>query len=328
MTKKSVVWLAIVTFSIVLGLAVSLASAAELKKVAVLLPGSAGDQSWNSYGFKGIQAIQRELGVEIAFSENVPSAEQVDAFRDYARKGFDMVFGHSGRFLDAAKQVGPQFPGTRFVVVAGTAGNGKNVDSVDVARDQFAYVEGVIAGLMTKTNKVGIVGGLQGLLALMKTVGGFRRGVNAVNPDAVVTAVWLDSMEDIAMGKEALYPLVENGADVILGILNRGHIGIIEASKEKRVFTVGRSLSHTKLASDYVLTNTVEDWPSIYLAMAKLEKEDKLKGEYKVFGYHTPESNGALLLYKAGVPFNPVIPRSVLEKVKQVQEDLASGRTP
>lgn len=313
-----------------LGLVLTLSAmgtiAGEVKRVAALLPGSAGDQSWNSYGFKGLQSIRDGIGADIAFSENVPSAEQVDAFSDYARNGFNLVFGHSGRFLDAATRVGARFPETRFIVIAGTGGNGKNVDSVDVARDQFAYVEGVIAGLMTKTNKVGIVAGLQGLLAIDKTVGGFRLGVNAVNPEAEVTAVYLSSMEDVAMAKEAVFPLAEYGADVVLGILNRGHIGIIEAAKEKGVYTVGRSIAHTKIAPDHVLTNTVEDWPSIYLAMAKLESAGELKGEYRVFGYHTPNSNGAQLLHQEGVSYNPVIPEAVLAKVKQVQDDIASGR--
>lgn len=325
MTKRWI-GMACLALGLVMGFSQGGAVAGEVKKVAALLPGSAGDQSWNSYGFNGLQSIQDGIGAEIAFSENVPSAEQVDAFTDYARQEFDLVFGHSGRFLDAANRVGARFPDTRFIVIAGTGGNGKNVDSVDVARDQFAYVEGVIAGLMTKTNKVGIVAGLQGLLALDKTVGGFRLGVNAVNPEAEVTAVWLSSMEDVAMAKEAVFPLVENGADIILGILNRGHIGIIEAAKEKGVYTVGRSTAHTKIAPDHVLTNTVEDWPSIYLAMAKLENAGELKGEYRVFGYHTAESNGAQLLYEEGVPYNPAIPEEVLAAVKQVRDDITAGR--
>ena len=68
-------------------------------------------------------------------------------------------------------------------------------------------------------------------------------------------------MEDVAKAKEAVYVLTEDGADIILGLLNRGQIGLIEAAKERKVFSTGRSLAHTKIAPEYVLTNTVEDWP-------------------------------------------------------------------
>lgn len=295
-------------------------------KVALLLPGSANDQSFNSYGFAGLNQIKSELGAEIAYSENVSAAEQVEAMRGYARREFELIFGHSGRFLDAANRVAPGFPNTRFVIAAGTQGNGSNVDSVDMARDQFAFVIGVVAARMTKSNKIGVIGGLEGLLALMKTVGGFRKGVKSVRPDVEVRVVWLSSMEDVALAKEAVFSLTQSGADIILGILNRGHLGIIEAAKEARVFTVGRAPGHTDLAPDFVLTNTVENWPSIYVASARLHTQRKLSGTARVFGFDTAESQGASLAYRQDTPFHPAVSAAVQEEAKRVIADIASGK--
>jgi simple sugar transport system substrate-binding protein/basic membrane protein A len=180
---------------------------------------------------------------------------------------------------------------------------------------------------MTKSNKIGVVGGLEGLLALTNTVGGFRKGVKSVRPDVEVRVVWLSSMEDVALAKEAVYSLVQNGCDTILGILNRGHLGIIEASKEQKVYTVGRGLSMTDLAPEYVLTNTIESWPSIFVATGRLDLAGKLTGTSRVFGLDTPESHGAELLYRQGVPFNPVVPEPVRNEAQQVIADIASGKT-
>jgi basic membrane protein A len=296
-------------------------------QVAVLLPGSVNDQSWNAAGFAGLNEIQKELGAKTAYSENVSAADMAEMFRGYARRNFGLVFGHGGQFLDAALREGANFPKTRFVVTAGTQGNGSNVDSVDMARDQFAYVIGVVAARMTKSNKVGVIGGLEGLLALTNTVGGFRKGVKSVRPDVEVRVVWLSSMEDVALAKEAVYSLVQNGCDVILGILNRGHLGIIEAAKEQKVYTVGRGLSNTDLAPEYVLTNTVESWPSIFVATARLDLAGNLSGTARVFGLDTSESHGAELLYREGVPFNPAVPESVRGEAQQVMADIASGKT-
>jgi len=295
-------------------------------KVALLLPGSANDQSWNTSGFAGLNQIKKELGAEIAYSENVSAAEMVEAFRGYARRDFGLIFGHGGQFLDAALRVGADFPKTRFVVAAGTQGNGSNVDSVDMARDQFAYVIGFVAARMTKSNKIGVIGGLEGLLALMKTVGGFRKGAKSAKPDVEVRVTWLSSMEDVALAKEAVYSLVQSGCDVILGILNRGHLGIIEAAKDSKVFTVGRGLGNTDLAPEYILTNTAESWSANYVAIARLSMEDKLTGTARVFGFDTRESQGAELLYRAGMPFNPAVPAAVQEEAQRLIADIASGK--
>ena len=75
----------------------------------MLLPGSINDQSWNATGYAGLMKL-KELGYEVAYSENVPAADHVEAMRDYARRGFKIVIGHSGRFLSAAQRVGPEFP--------------------------------------------------------------------------------------------------------------------------------------------------------------------------------------------------------------------------
>src|SRR5207247_7573248 len=86
------------------------------------------------------------------------------------------------------------------------------------------------------------------------SMGGFRLGARSVKPDIEVKIVYLQSMEDPAAAKEAVFSLIAGGADVIGGKLNAGHAGIIQAAKEKGVYTIGRSLGHTAIAPDRVLT--------------------------------------------------------------------------
>jgi hypothetical protein len=82
-------------------LALALGSTSVLSqggKVAMLLPGSVNDQSWNAAGYAGLLKL-KDTGMEIAYSENVQAADHVEAMKDYARRGFSPVIGHSGRFL-------------------------------------------------------------------------------------------------------------------------------------------------------------------------------------------------------------------------------------
>src|SRR5207302_2051470 len=131
-------------------------------KAAVLLPGSINDQSWNAQGYSGVLRL-KEKGWDVAYSENVQPADMAQALQDYARKGYTLVIGHTGRFLSPMQLVGPKFPKTTFIVGSGNAGSGKNVASIDFDNTQFGYLIGVLAARMNKTGKIGSVNGLEGL---------------------------------------------------------------------------------------------------------------------------------------------------------------------
>src|SRR5260221_11277439 len=146
---------------------------AELK-AAMLLPGRINDQSWNAQGYGGLMKL-KELGFEVAYSENVPAADHVEAMRDYARRGFGLVIGHSGRFLSAAQRVGPEFAKTQFIAGAGSAGQGDNVMSVNYDDRHFGCQIGVLAPRMSKTGKIGGVYSLEGLPNMGGQVGPVRR---------------------------------------------------------------------------------------------------------------------------------------------------------
>jgi basic membrane protein A len=291
-------------------------------KVAMLLPGSINDQSWNAAGYAGLLKL-KDKGLEIAYSENVQAADHVEAMKDYARRGFSPIIGHSGRFLSAAQRVGPEFAKTTFLVGSGSGGQ-DNVVSLDVANEQYAYVVGVLAGKMTKTGRVGAVAGLEGLPNMIASMGGFRLGVKSVRPDAEVKIIYLQSMEDPAAAKEATFSLVAAGADVVAGKLNAGQSGIIQAAKEKNVFATGRSVGHTAIAPERVLTNIDEKWSDIYAAAVTDLRAGKLSGHYIAYGYNTP-TGGAELRYSADRALNPVVPAAVAAELETVKKKLASG---
>lgn len=297
-------------------------------QMAVLLPGSKNDQSWNSFGYAGIQAVGERLEVKTSFAENVADADQVNALRTFAGQGFDLIFGHTDRFQNSMFRVAGDFPDTTFVAIAGTEGNGSNVDSVDIAREQFAYVEGWIAGRMTKTNVVGVVSGLEGLPVTVATVGGFRRGVEAANPDVSVRVVYLPDMEDAAAARQAVHALASANADVVLPFLNAGVVGAIEGARDRSIYVFGRGVSNTDLAPDAVLTNVAEDWSRIYVATAQLYLDGKLEGAQQRFGFDTEETagtTGAELTYRDGQALNPDVSDQIVGEVRELQSQIASG---
>ena len=297
---------------------------AQAGTAAMLLPGSINDQSWNATGYAGLQKL-KEQGWEVAYSENVQAADHIEAMKDYARRGFSPVIGHSGRFLSAAQRVGPEFEKTFFVVGSGSGGQGKNVVSVDVANEQFGYLVGALSARMSKTGKVGAVAGLEGLPNMIASMGGFRLGAKAVRPDVEVRIIYLQSMEDPASAKEAAFSLIAGGADVVAGKLNAGHAGLIQAAKEKNVYATGRSFGHTAIAPERVLTNIVEKWPEIYVAAVSDLRAGKLAGGYVSYGYHTAATNGADLRHSPDRAYHQAVPASVVTELEGIKKKLATG---
>ena len=293
-------------------------------KVAMLLPGSINDQSWNANGY-GALAKLKATGTEIAYSENVAPADHIETMKDYARRGFNPVIGHSGRFLSAAQRVGPDFEKTTFIVGSGASGAGKNITSIDYDNAQMGYLMGVLAARMSKTNKVGSVNGLEGLPNVMQQVGGFRLGVKSVKPNAEVKVIYIKDMEDAAMAKEAALALIAGGADFVFGKLNAGHGGILQAAKEKNVYTSGRSIGHVEAAPQNVLTAIIEKWSDMYVAAANDVKAGKLKPELLSYGYIAPAGSGADLMYAKDKPFNSVVTKEVIAEIEAVKKKLTSG---
>ncbi len=302
-----------------------LVRAQQAAKVAMLLPGSINDQSWNASGYAAIARL-KSMGVETAYSENVPPADHIETMKDYARRGFSPVIGHSGRFLSAAQRVGPEFEKTVFIVGAGSQGMGKNVTSINYDDTQVGYLMGVLAGRMSKTGKIGSVNGLEGLLNIVNQVGSFRQGVKSVRPNAEVRVIYIKDMEDAAMAKEAALTLIGGGTDFVFGKLNAGQTGIIQAAKEKNVMATGRSFAHVQSAPQNVVSAIVENWEAMYTAAATEARAGTLKPELIAYGYEAKGGPGADLMYSKDSGYASSVPKEVVAELESIKKRFASGQ--
>ena len=297
----------------------------DSRKVAMLLPGSINDQSWNAVGYKGLMKLKAN-GWDTAYSENVQASDEVEALRDYAKRGYDLVIGHTGRFLSAATRVGRDFPKTTFVVGSGSGGAGQNVASVDYDNTQFGYLIGVLAAKLSKTGKIGSVNALEGLPNVVAQVGAYRLGARSVNPKIQVKVIYIPDMEDAAAAREAALALADWGADFISGKLNAAQVGIIQAAKDRKIFCNGRSTDHSAIAPNNVATNIIEKWDEMYAAAAVDAKAGKLGGRYVLYGLDTPGSKGASLRFSNASEFNPAVPAAVAADLDALEKQFAAGK--
>lgn len=306
------------------GLWILPAGASAQDKAAVLLPGSINDQSWNAQGYQGVASL-KALGWDVAYSENVQPADMAQALQDYARRGYTLLIGHTGRFQSPMQLLGPKFPKVTFIIGGGDKGFGKNVAAVDYNNVQFGYLMGVLAAKMSKTGKIASVNALEGLPNVVAQVGGYRKGAKSVRPDIQVKVIYIQNIEDAAGAKEAALSLVAWGADFLSGKLNAGQLGIIEAAKEKNVYVNGRSLEHTGIAPDNLVTNIIEKWGEMYGTAGTQSKTGTVGGKFERYGLDTKDCTGAELSYKEGQEFNALVPADVVAELQEVKKKFATG---
>ena len=301
------------------------APAPETFKVGMLLPGSINDQGWNALAHDGLKAIEAELGAEIDYVESLtPDAWEAD-FRSYAMNGYRLIFGHGYEYQDAAIAVAQDYPEIVFITSAGASGAiRENVAPIVFRLEQATYLLGMIAGLMTETDKIGMVGG-QALPSGNSVFIAFEGGVKSVNPDTVLQRDYVGDWENIAKAKEIATTQIDGGVDFIFHNANEAGLGVFEAvvmaqDAGKTVYAFGANRDQSAAAPRAVLANAVIT-PKAYLQLATAVKAGTFESKLHVF---TMTTDGAIAL-----TYNPAlkdqVPPEVQQKVEAARQQILAG---
>lgn len=261
----------------------STALAADDVKVAMILPGPISDNDWNAGGYAGLQAAAENLDIEVAYSENVADADAERVMRDYASRGYDLIFAHSFSYGDATLAVAEDFPDVKFM--AGTAQHlADNVGTYDNPDYQGAYLTGMLSAGASESGVIGWVGG-NPAPNMLANYHAWVAGAKEVNPDVTVLISWLGSWFDPPKAKEAAIAQVEQGADV----LSAQSVGVIDAAVEKDVLVIGAVSDQNFLGPDAVLTSVLWDLGPLVTDAAKMVMDDKW--ESKAWSYGVKEGS-------------------------------------
>lgn len=289
-------------------------------KAGLITPGPVSDKGWNASANEGLQRIKSELGAEVSPPVEGPGLAQVEGvMRDLAQQGNHVLFAHGSEYDDAAKKVAPAFPATTFVVMNGRS-SGPNVTPIQFEGGQATYLAGMVAALMSRTGKVGLVGATK-IPIIEQAFASFEKGAKAARPDVTVTTVYTGDEKDIAKARQNAQALLDAGADVLMHNANAGGQGVAQAVMDKQgAMFIGANADQSDLATPKNLGSFILDVPSAMVAVARQVKEGKGTGQ--------PFKAG--LADKAvGFKFNPkftgAIPADVKAKVQKAEQDLIAG---
>jgi basic membrane protein A and related proteins len=287
-------------------------------KVALLTPGPVSDAGWNAAAYQGLQLIKAKLGAETALVQTKSPADFEDAFRDFASRGFDLIFAHGFEYTDSALEVARSFPNTYFVVSSGSESSA-NVASITFNVDQATYVEGVLAAGISKTGVVGAVGGIE-LPSIKLFFEGFKRGFLSVQPKGRILISYTGNFDDVGAAKEAALAQIGQGADVLIHNADAAGLGVFLAAEQGHAYAFGVFTNQNNVAPDVVLASAVTSTPLAFLKIATEVKNKTFEPGMLEFGMR----DGMV-----SVVFNPKlvprIPQAALERAREVQQNLATG---
>jgi basic membrane protein A len=287
-------------------------------KVALLSPGPVSDAGWNALAYEGLLAIRDQLGAEVAQIETKTPAEFEEGFRDFARRGYRLVFGHGFEFQEAAAAVSPEFPGTVFITTSGNTVR-ENVAPLRFLLEEAAYLEGMLAGLLSRTGKAGAVGGME-IPSVKSTILAFAAGAEAVRPDFRVVTSYVGNWEDVGAAKEAALALVQQGADFLFHNADAAGLGVFQAAESRNVLAFGANKNQNDVAPNVVLASAVIDIPRAFLNVAREVKEGRFTARIERMGM----KDGVVTL-----DINPAlrdrIPAADLARVEAAREKIVNG---
>ena len=297
----------------------------ETFKVGMLLPGAISDQGWNALAHDGLKAIETELSAEIDYVESLTPAEWEADFRAYAMDGYRLIFGHGYEYQEAAIAVAQDYPEIVFITSAGASGAiRENVAPIVFRLEQASYLLGMIAGLMTQTDKIGMVGG-QELPSGNSVFMAFEGGVKSVNPNAVLQRAYVGDWESIAKARDIATTQIQEGVDFIFHNANEAGLGVFEAvvlaqDAGKTVYAFGANRDQSAVSPRAVLANAVIT-PRAYLQLATAVKARTFESKLHVF---TMTTDGAIAL-----TYNPAlkdqVPEAVQQKVETARQQILAG---
>jgi basic membrane protein A len=290
-------------------------------RVAVIMPSTINDLAFSQSMYDALIKIQEDMGgaeaMELVYSENMFVVDDAAAaIRDYASQGYSLIIAHGSQYGSSLKEIAPDFPETVFAhgtTVDTFVDEGiTNVYAYEAASHEGGYVNGVMAGKLTKSNVIGVVGPIETGDAKLY-IDGFVAGVKSSNPDAQVNVNYIGSFSDVALASEAASTHISAGADALSGSAQMV-VGAVGKAKDNGVLWFGTQASQTGLAPEIVVANLIYDWSPMLKEIIDQRAQGVYGGKAYVINL---ENNGQIMEY------NPDF--DLPADVKQLAEDTIQG---
>ena len=289
----------------------------EPLKIAFAYVGPVGDGGWSFAHDNGRKAIEKEFGDKVvtSFVESVPeSADAERVLRDLAGQGNKLIFGTTFGYMESIQKIAGDLKDVKFEHATGYK-TAENVRTYDSRTYEGAYMAGVIAGAMTKSNTLGVVGSVP-IPEVIRNINSFTLGAQSVNPKIKTKVVWVNEWFSPPKETEAATSLINGGADVLFQ--NTDSPAVLKTAQEKGKRAFGWDSDMTAYGPKAHLASAVINWGPYYIKATKDALEGNWKGgESSWWGV----KEGAIDI----VSIADDVPAETKAKVEEVKKGLADG---
>lgn len=295
----------------------SAASGGKKLRAAFITPQKLGDKGPIDLAYSGFEKGGKEFGIEMQTVE-ANKGEYEESVRAMAQKGYDLIIALNPDLLDAVDRVAPDFPNTKFGMIIAEADH-PNVTSVLSKEQEGSFLAGVLAASMSKTGKVGFLGGVDNP-EINRFYAGYQQGAKAINPDIQVTPVYVGGFEDPTKGKELSLLLNGQGNDVVYQAAAKSGLGLFDAIKESGKYAIGVDVNQNDLVPGQVLGSMViryDQW--IYNLMKQLSEGTLQAG----ITWH--DLKDGMIDLETATPEQMPIPEDVLKSIADYKAKIVSG---
>ncbi|MBA3699658.1 MAG: BMP family protein [Planctomycetes bacterium] len=247
---------------------------AEPLKIGLICSGSVTDGGWNQLAKEAIEQVKKELKAEVSILQKVTQDKAGDELRAYAADGYDLVIAHGYEFLTPAAEVAAGT--TMKIAVSGADVARPGIVTLDFDVSQASYQLGVIAGTLTKSGKLGFVGGAP-IPSVKACYRGFLAGARAVRPDVSVAEAYT-SWDEPVKSKQQTEAFFAQGIDLVYHDVDAASRGVFEAVKERNarnpakpvyVFGCVADQNANPICPDHILASAVIRLDATFRAVAE-----------------------------------------------------------
>jgi basic membrane protein A and related proteins len=295
----------------------ALAAAPSKLKVGFIYSGPVADVGWTFQHDLGRKMLEQEFGarIETAFVEKVPEGPDADrVIRELAGDGCKMIFTTSFGFMEPTIRVAADFPDVAFEHCSGYK-TAKNVGIYQTRFYEGAYLLGLIAGRMTKSNTLGYVAPFP-IPEVIRNLSAFVLGARATNPKVGAKVIWINSWYDPGQERNAAQALIDQGADVMYQ--NTDSPAIVQLAQTKGLYAFGQDSDMTRFGPQAHLSGNTLNWGVYYVKKMR----DLLEGRWKAEDTKWGLKEGIVQV----VAPNSKVPKDVASMFEQQKAEIIAGR--
>lgn len=277
------------------------------------------EQQWVSRIHKAAGIAQERGDIDYVFSENVSNTDYARVMREYAEQGYQLIIGEVFAVEQEAREVAAEYPDIAFLMGSSFKQDEAlpNFAVFDNYIQDASYLTGIIAGSMTETGNIGMVGGFP-IPEVNRLMHAFMAGAREMNPEITFQVSFIGSWFDPPKAKETAFAMIENGADMLYA----ERFGVSDAAKEKGVLAIGNVIDTQADYPETVVASAIWHFePTLDKAIAEVRAGTFAAADYGVYSFM---KEGGASLAPLGT-FEGKVPQEAMDLVNQRSEQIKSG---